>query len=482
MRPKTQPSSTKSRLGVILMFGLVGSLVSLWQMPRLLDYIYVSVIESDAVRAPQITPQSPGRPEVITEDQEHSDQDGQGQDEFGQDQLGQDQTGDGQREQLDQMWQEPGQPQEGQGQGQPQDPQQDLTAQNLQTQDGGAVSGAGTPTTNPTVIDPDDASIMARQYPGRSNPLVLLGIALVGFIIGSAIGVLVVRSLESMGAKWDRMDTGDKVDLMLGIFVGIAAALPFLFVIQSLGGGFLTPVIVFGLVLGFSALSVYAIKSIATVLPWHGGGGRKKKTDIKLLDTSVIIDGRIYDVLQAGFLEGIVYVPKFVLEELQHIADSADDMRRQRGRRGLEILRLMQADYELETGTYDHMAPDPKADVDSKLVGLARELGGDLVTNDYNLNRVARLQGVKVLNINDLALALRPNVLPGEILHLKLIREGNQPGQAVGYLEDGTMVVVEKGKPHLESVVDVAVTQVIQTERGKLLFAEVFSDETHKVP
>lgn len=474
MRPNSQPNTPKSRIGIILLFGIAGALVSLWQMPRLLDYIYVSVIESDQVRAPQITPQRPARPEA--EEGEFQEQLDQIIEEQQVQQELDDETRNDQGTQIDgfgselgigdgsEMWQEPG---------------GDLADQSGSQIQTGATAGTISPTVQS--VDGEDVDLVQSQYPGRNSPLVLLGIALVGFIVGFAIGVVVVRAFEKMGSKWDRMDTADKVDLMLGIFVGIAAALPFLFVIQSLGGGFLTPVIVLALVVGFSSISVYAIKSISTVLPWHASGGRKKKTDIKVLDTSVIIDGRIYDVLQAGFLEGIVYVPKFVLEELQHIADSADDMRRQRGRRGLEILRLMQADYELETGTYDNLAPDPKADVDSKLVGLAREVGGDLVTNDYNLNRVARLQGVKVLNINDLALALRPNVLPGEILTLKLIREGNQPGQAVGYLEDGTMVVVEKAKQMIENVVEVAVTQVIQTERGKLLFAELFSDETHKV-
>lgn len=168
-----------------------------------------------------------------------------------------------------------------------------------------------------------------------------------------------------------------------------------------------------------------------------------------------------------------MYVPGFVLEELQYIADSHDALRRQRGRRGLDVLKHMQNEFAMEIRVHDKLALDQGDGVDARLVRLAKSLGADIVTNDFNLNRVAALQDVKVMNLNDLALALRPNVLPTETLELFLSREGNQAGQGVGYLDDGTMVVVENGKPHLGETVDVVVTQVIQTERGKMIFAEV---------
>jgi uncharacterized protein YacL len=213
--------------------------------------------------------------------------------------------------------------------------------------------------------------------------------------------------------------------------------------------------------------------SMADILPWNRGRPSGRKSGIKLLDTNVIIDGRIYDVVRAGFLDGQIYVPGFVLDELQHIADSHDSLRRQRGRRGLDVLRHMQGDFDMEVGIHDRYAPDLGDGVDARLVRLAKAMGADICTNDFNLNRVAGLQDVKVLSLNDLALALRTNVMPQETLMLPMTREGNQPGQGVGYLEDGTMVVVENGKPHIGETVEVIVTQVIQTERGKMIFAEV---------
>jgi uncharacterized protein YacL len=218
-------------------------------------------------------------------------------------------------------------------------------------------------------------------------------------------------------------------------------------------------------------------------LPWYRGKVKAKRTGMKILDTNVIIDGRVYDVAQSGFIEGQIYVPQFVLEELQYIADSHDPLRRQRGKRGLDILKLMQSEFNIEVGVHDRLAPEQSDGVDSRLVRLATAVGGDLVTNDHNLNRVATLQNVRVLNINDLALSLRPNVLPQESLILPIVREGNQHGQGVGYLEDGTMVIVENGREHIGETREVMVTQVIQTERGKLIFAEVEGpevDNTHR--
>ena len=169
------------------------------------------------------------------------------------------------------------------------------------------------------------------------------------------------------------------------------------------------------------------------------------------MDTNVIIDGRIYDVAKTGFLDGQLYVPGFVIDELQYIADSHDQLRRQRGRRGLEVLKHMRADFPLETHIHDKLAPDLQDGVrHARLVRLAKALGADMLTNDFNLKRVAELQDVRVMSLNDLALSLRPNVLPLETLGaLKIIKEGNQIGQGVGYLEDGTMVVVENGQDHI---------------------------------
>ncbi|BAD42106.1 PIN/TRAM domain-containing protein [Symbiobacterium thermophilum] len=190
----------------------------------------------------------------------------------------------------------------------------------------------------------------------------------------------------------------------------------------------------------------------------------------KILDTSVIIDGRIADIVAAGFLEGPLVVPSVVLEELRHIADSPDVLKRNRGRRGLDILSEIQklpgADVRIYEGEID------AAEVDIKLLKLAKMLGGVVVTNDFNLNKVAGLQGVRVLNINELANALKPIVLPGEEMTVSVVKDGKEPGQGVGYLDDGTMIVVDGGKRYIGDTIDVLVTSVIQTAAGRMIFAK----------
>lgn len=197
-----------------------------------------------------------------------------------------------------------------------------------------------------------------------------------------------------------------------------------------------------------------------------------RKRDIFLLDTSVIIDGRIADICAAGFMGGTMVVPRFVLDELQHIADSSDELRRNRGRRGLDILNRMQKDARVPLEILER---DPREirEVDGKLVRLAQELNCPIVTNDYNLNRVAELQNVHVLNINELANAVKAVVLPGESLRLRIIQEGKELGQGVGYLDDGTMVVVEDGRRYLNATVSVVVTRVLQTVAGRMIFCQL---------
>ena len=190
----------------------------------------------------------------------------------------------------------------------------------------------------------------------------------------------------------------------------------------------------------------------------------------KVLDTSVIIDGRILDIWKAGFLEGELVVPGFVLDELRHIADSADALRRNRGRRGLDILNRMQEEMHvpLRVEPRDY---DDAAEVDIKLLRLATDLHGAVMTNDYNLNKVAGVAGVPVLNMNDLAGALRPLLLPGEEMTVHIIREGKEPGQGIAYLEDGTMVVVENGRGRVGETLEAEVTTVLQTSAGRMIFS-----------
>ncbi|HLG72790.1 MAG TPA: PIN domain-containing protein [Chloroflexota bacterium] len=189
-----------------------------------------------------------------------------------------------------------------------------------------------------------------------------------------------------------------------------------------------------------------------------------------VMDTSAIIDGRIADISQTGFIFGELVIPRFVLQELQHIADSSDALRRNRGRRGLDMLSRLQKESQVPISIRDIEA-DGASDVDGKLVIVAKKLQGPILTNDFNLNRVAELQGVKVLNINELANAVKPVVLPGEEMRVEIIQEGKEVGQGVGYLDDGTMIVVENGRRHMHSNVEIVVTRVLQTVAGRMIFA-----------
>ena len=201
-------------------------------------------------------------------------------------------------------------------------------------------------------------------------------------------------------------------------------------------------------------------------------GGRKEKEEVVLLDTSVIIDGRIADISQTGFIHGTVMIPRFVLNELQHIADSPDVLRRNRGRRGLDMLNKLQKESRVPIRITDADVSEIR-EVDSKLVRLAKDLDCPIITNDYNLNRVAELQGVKVLNINELANAVKAVVLPGETITVEIIQEGKELGQGVGYLDDGTMVVIEDGRRYIGQTVEVNVTRVLQTVAGRMIFAQL---------
>jgi uncharacterized protein YacL len=192
----------------------------------------------------------------------------------------------------------------------------------------------------------------------------------------------------------------------------------------------------------------------------------------KILDTSVIIDGRISDVCETGFVEGTLVIPQFVLRELTSIADSADSLKRNRGRRGLDILKKLQKQTSIEVNIVEQDFPKIK-EVDAKLVALAKQMNAKVITNDFNLNKVAEIQGVGVLSINQLATSVKPLVLPGEIMKVYIQREGKEPGQGVAYLDDGTMVVVENGKRYQGKDVDVAVTSVLQTTAGRMIFTVV---------
>jgi uncharacterized protein YacL len=206
-----------------------------------------------------------------------------------------------------------------------------------------------------------------------------------------------------------------------------------------------------------------------------GKTGKAKHQDLtpKIFDTSVIIDGRIADIMKTGFIEGNIVIPEFVLVELRHIADSSDALKRNRGRRGLDILNKMQSEYGIDIyNTTGEKSLDEIPEVDVKLLKLAQIMHGKVVTNDFNLNKVAAIKGVEVLNINELANALKPVVLPGEDMTLFLVKEGKEQNQAVAYLDDGTMIVVEDGRRHIGSTINVTVTSVLQTAAGRMIFGK----------
>lgn len=308
-----------------------------------------------------------------------------------------------------------------------------------------------------------------------------------GAIIGSFISPYLIKSLfmftSTVEKSLSAMSTQDLIAGTLGLFLGliIANLVGLAFGSVPYIGPYVS--VALSIILGYLGMHLVVSKKseLAGWLHLHAEGSfdKKKNKDLhtgKLLDTNVIIDGRVADIYRSGFLEGPIIVPVFVLEELQKIADSSDILKRNRGRRGLDILNHMRKnskdDVIIVTNDFEDIS-----EVDSKLVKLAREKNYKIVTNDYNLNKVAELQGVAVLNINDLAIAVKPAVIPGEQIFVQLVKSGKEEGQGVAYLEDGTMIVVENGSQCIGKEVPVIITSVLQTSAGKMIFAKLESDE-----
>lgn len=277
---------------------------------------------------------------------------------------------------------------------------------------------------------------------------VILG-GVIGMVVGLLIAVILAYGLNFVGKIQENQQI-----------------LPWVYVILTGTLGYL------GLVLGSKKVEEFSFMA---------GGAAKEPADYRILDTSVIIDGRIADIAETGFLEGRLVVPRFVLDELQYIADSSDSLKRSRGRRGLDILNRMQRTGGITIDVVDQDFPKIKS-VDAKLVALAKKSDGKIITNDFNLNKVAELQGIKILNVNELANALKPVVLPGEMMTVKVIKEGKEQGQGVGYLDDGTMIIVDNGQRHIGSTVDAVVTSVLQTTAGRMIFSELKAPAPDKKP
>lgn len=305
---------------------------------------------------------------------------------------------------------------------------------------------------------------------------------------GGLLGFLVAPWLTIRPAAWLRKTVREltaaqllagSIGLVFGLVLAALAALP----LSSLPVPFrsILPTVV-AILFGYAGITVMVLRQreIFALFRRRGGtvgevdaaveGEGGSKEDVLLLDTSVIIDGRIADVAHTGFIRASMLVPRFVLAELQYIADSPDSLRRNRGRRGLDMLNRMQKDSPIPVRITD-LDIEGTRQVDAKLVQLARQLGCPIVTNDYNLNRVAGLQGVQVLNVNDLSNAVKSVVLPGETMNVRVIQEGKEVGQGIGYLDDGTMVVIENGRRYMESDIEVTVTKVLQTSAGRMIFA-----------
>lgn len=297
----------------------------------------------------------------------------------------------------------------------------------------------------------------------------IIGIA--GGLLTAALGLLIERAIL-------RVPVGVVLGATTGTIVGIVAAGVIGFATTSLLPDLpmvLLPVQLFLLVLlGYLGITigrkiggeVQSRKSSA----WVRMGSAE--TSNKILDTSVIIEGRIADLCETGFLEGTFIIPQFILHELQHIADSSDSMKRARGRRGLDILHRIQKMVDIDVRIVENDFPQIR-NVDAKLVALAKEIDAKIITNDLNLNKVAELQGVRVLNINELSNSLKPVVLPGEILRVFILKEGKEAGQGVAYLDDGTMIVVDNAKRLIGKTVDVVVTSVLQTTAGRMIFTRL---------
>lgn len=302
------------------------------------------------------------------------------------------------------------------------------------------------------------------------------GLVAEGITVGIFFGIISVI-VESILKK---VSFGSILGGLLGLSIGLIFAnlilLPMRYVITSearmLSSFILNASFGYGgLLVGLKRGRNLTIPSIMRIFK-----GQEMEEDLKIMDTSVIIDGRIADIIESGFLEGTFIIPQFILQELQYIADSPDPMRRTKGRRGLDVLHRIQKMSDIKVRIVEEDFPKIK-EVDAKLIALARLMNAKVITNDFNLNKVAQLQGVSVLNINELSNVLKPVVLPGETLNLFIVKEGKEHNQGVAYLDDGTMVVIENARRLIGRNVEVMVTSVLQTTAGRMIFAKPKEEE-----
>ncbi len=321
----------------------------------------------------------------------------------------------------------------------------------------------------------DEVKSIVPNLPG-----IIIVFALVGFMLASIAYRGLIRFnewflkliLQSNGPRLVNGILGGVMGLVLALVIDVYFINTFFSTLAGDYGGFIFLAWV-GIIIILVYLGAFFMASVRIGIGSEEGGDVAAASP-KVLDTNIIIDGRISDIIRSKFLEGLVIVPQSVLKELHKLADSTDTLKRNRGRLGLEHLNKIQEAQDISIQIYDDFSePDEDTfDVDSHLVSIAKKIGGSIVTNDYNLNKVAVLQGVPVLNINELANALKPVFLPGENLQVQIIKHGKESGQGVAYLDDGTMIVVEGGDSYIGCNVDVAVTSILQTVAGRLIFAK----------
>lgn len=329
----------------------------------------------------------------------------------------------------------------------------------------------------------NNLDIISLQASGLVNLLVYLGVSIIFGLIFFYISPWLIKKgrklVNLIEGELQKFSGYDIAISSLGLIVGLIIAYLISQLFYNLGIPYLGSVVsvVLYIIFGYLGLTIPHKKKedINSALGQFKKGPKEKpkqsRSCPKILDTSVIIDGRIADICKTGFIEGPLVIPEFVLEELQHIADSSDSLKRNRGRRGLDILNKIQKELDIEVIIHEKNFEDVR-EVDSKLLKLTQHLKGKIITNDYNLNKVAEVQGIEVLNINELANAVKPVVLPGEEMMVQVVRDGKESNQGLAYLDDGTMIVVESGRKFIGDTIDVVVTSVLQTSAGRMIFAK----------
>ena len=306
--------------------------------------------------------------------------------------------------------------------------------------------------------------------------VVTIAAALIFYSTGNKVIEMVMAALEKMEIFLQKLTLYELVLSSIGLIAGLVIANLVTIPIKNIDIIGAPISIVSNILFGSLGVAVAAGKKNENLFDFVKNknmyaDNASGQADLKILDTSVIIDGRIVDICRSGFIEGELVVPSFVLEELRHIADSQDSLKRNRGRRGLDVLNMIQKDLSFPV-RIENIEVNSDSEVDSALLKLAQKLGGKVLTIDFNLNKVANFQGVSVLNINELANAVKPIALPGEEMTVQVIKDGKENGQGIGYLDDGTMIVIDGGRRHIGESLNVTVTSILQTAAGRMIFAK----------